>query len=152
MLYSGMNKSWEVMTSVHNKKECCLTDMHATLRWRFDFVHDRAVASASADPLDRSEADITKLHAREWLKKVAQSPLSERDLAVEKQVDTALVRLEAWNIARKWYGSNIAGPAPEGEEGWRRTSARPHARWSGPTTSPSGSLKRTLPGRRGPRS
>ena len=92
---------------------CCLTDMHATLRWRFDFVRDRAVASAGSDPLDRSEADITKLHAREWLKKVAQSPLSERDLAVEKQVDTALVRLEAWNIARKWYGSNIAGPAPD---------------------------------------
>jgi hypothetical protein len=112
---------------------CCLTNMHATLRWRFDFVRDRAVVAAGADPLDMTESDITKLHARERLKKVAQSPLSERDLAVEKQVDTVLVRLEAYNIARKRYGSQFAGHAPPdalmqgggGEEGMAQDQRPP---------------------------
>ena len=42
---------------------CCLTGVHATLRSRFNFVRNHAVVAAGADPLDRTEADITKLHA-----------------------------------------------------------------------------------------
>ena len=58
---------------------------------------------------------------------------------VEKQVDTTLVRIEAYNIVRKHYGSQFAAQAThvafmQGGSGWgrgrrgrRKTSAYPRA-------------------------
>ena len=93
----------------------CLYDVHQTLYWRFDFIRKRARAAAKQDPQLKSEKFFLEKHATQRLERMSQFELTSEEEALEKQIQTAGARMEAWNLAKLRYAGSF-GNMPSG--GW----------------------------------